>query len=154
MLAAEVHQNKAQPFRLPLVAPQPRGGDVIVDHAQDAVIATGLMCQVIAEFGGNDFREMLMLGDSIDFLFRKTGEGQTILDRNHGDPRHKAALQPAGRKARHPRTLAAGSQRILDPRPRHVEGHVVLPAAFDIETAAKRGVISWLLLADSVAQDH
>ncbi len=108
MLAAEVPQNQAQPVRMPLVAPQPRGGNVVADHAPDVVKAAGQMSQVTAEFGGNDFREMLVLGNSVDFLFREIGEGQTVLDRNHGDPRHRAALQPAGRKAHHPRVLAVG----------------------------------------------
>jgi hypothetical protein len=64
MLAAEVHQKQAQPERVPLVAPQPRGGDVIADHAPDVVDAAGQMSQVIAEFGGNDCGEMLVLGNS------------------------------------------------------------------------------------------
>ena len=108
MVAAEVHQNQAQRARMPPVAPQPRGGDVIANHVHDVVKAAGQMSQVVAEFGGNDFREMLVLCNSVDFLFRKIGEGETVLDRNHGDPRHRAALQPAGRKAHHPRVLAVG----------------------------------------------
>src|SRR5260370_40299303 len=64
------------------------------------------MSQVITEFGGNDCREMLVLGNSVDFLFREIGEGQAVLDRNHGDPRLGAALQPARTKAHHPCVLA------------------------------------------------
>jgi hypothetical protein len=96
MLAAEVHQNQAQPLRVPLVAPQPRGSDVIADHAPNVADAAGQMSQVIAEFCGNDFREVLVLGNSVDFLFREIGEGQTVLDRNHGDLASEPRYSPRG----------------------------------------------------------
>jgi hypothetical protein len=40
---AEVQQNQAQPERVLLVAPQPRGGDIIADHAPDVVDAARQM---------------------------------------------------------------------------------------------------------------
>src|SRR5258707_10939207 len=87
MLAAEVHQKQAQSERVPLVAPQPRGGDIIADHAPDVVDAAGQTSQVIAEFGGNDCGEMLVLGNSVDFLFREIGKGPAVPERNTGGPR-------------------------------------------------------------------
>ena len=49
------------------------------------------MRQIVAELGSDDLGEMLVLGDSIDFLFREIGEGETVLYRNHGDPRFSNA---------------------------------------------------------------
>ena len=53
--------------------------DVVDDHALDAHLAARRMHKIAAEFGGEQFRQVLMLSDSEDFVLGEIGHVDAVL---------------------------------------------------------------------------
>src|SRR5688572_5375430 len=60
-----------------------RGLDVVPDHGLDGEPAVLGARQVVAQLGGGDLRDVLVLGDRGDLLVAQAGQGDTIFEGNH-----------------------------------------------------------------------
>jgi hypothetical protein len=60
-------------------------GDVIDDHALDALLAARRMHEIVTQFDSHHFRDVFMLGDGENFFFGQLGQFDTVLQRQHDD---------------------------------------------------------------------
>ena len=60
-----------------------RGMDIIVHHVANLKLAFRLLEHLPRHGGGNDFRNMLVLGDGRHFLLRQTTQSDAVLKTDH-----------------------------------------------------------------------
>jgi hypothetical protein len=75
MLIEEMTQRHEKLLRMPDTAGVEGLMNVLNDHGPDGFCAMGLLQQIVCQRGGRDFRNVLVLADSIDFVSVQSGKG-------------------------------------------------------------------------------
>jgi hypothetical protein len=78
-------QHVKQRLDVLLITPLLRGPDIFDNDFPNALRPVLLLHEIFGESARRRFRQMLMLGYGQDLVSAKTGKGDHVLDREHGE---------------------------------------------------------------------